>query len=671
MDLEVLDITKAKKKQFAQKGIKTVEDLLRFLPRDYNDFRNPKLVKDLEVDKMESFIIRVNKVDIYPKMVRISGVDSIGWKMTVVFFHSQYVTKLIQTGHEYIFCGKITVPEGYKFKQCINPMFSEEISKYKKIVPVYSKIQGMSDDYLLQKINKALATSTTKEYLTTDIISKFNLMRNFEMERAIHQPKTLEEIEQAKNRLAFDELFQFSLLTSNEYKEEDTSCKYKFTDGKYIEEFKKLLPYELTQGENSQQSVTDEILKKMSEGIRTNSLIQGDVSCGKTNVAIILMLAMVGSGYQAALMAPTTVLAFQHYNEISEMLGKIGIKCAFLGGKMPAKVKRKTLEEIKSGEAKVVIGTHAVISKNVEFKNLAIAIVDEEHRFGVVQRRLLEKKARDGIHSITMSATPIPRSLALTIYGSFVDVYTIKKMPGGRKPIITKGERDTKKAYEFMYDEIKKGHQCYVICPLIEESESEKMASVQSTEEELAELKEYFKKYPEVRICEINGKMKQEEIDDMILRFKNHEFDIIVSTTIIEVGVNVPNATVILIRNAERFGLAQLHQLRGRVGRGSDQAYCILQTPFDSERVHIMESTTDGFVIATEDLKLRGMGDFIGTRQTGDNKAVMLMLSEPDLYEEIKEITNNIVKDDKLLAHYQPLIDAYNVTMGDDEEEEL
>ena len=219
-------------------------------------------------------------------------------------------------------------------------------------------------------------------------------MRNFEMERAIHQPKTLEEIEQAKNRLAFDELFQFSLLTSNEYKEEDTSCKYKFTDGKYIEEFKKLLPYELTQGENSQQSVTDEILKKMSEGIRTNSLIQGDVSCGKTNVAIILMLAMVGSGYQAALMAPTTVLAFQHYNEISEMLGKIGIKCAFLGGKMPAKVKRKTLEEIKSGEAKVVIGTHAVISKNVEFKNLAIAIVDEEHRFGVVQRRLLEKKQK-------------------------------------------------------------------------------------------------------------------------------------------------------------------------------------------------------------------------------------------------------------------------------------
>lgn len=670
MDLSVIGVTSAKKKQFASKGIKSVEGLIRYLPKDYYDFRNPKNIKDLEIDKYDCFIGKIIEKKVYPKMLRIIIADKLGTRLTLIFFHANYVQTLLNIGHEYIFCGKVTIPEGYHIKQCTNPIFSEDISKYKRILPIYPKINGMSEDYLLSKLNQALASSGTKEYLTLDIIREFDLIRNFEMERTLHQPKCIEDVEKAKKRLAFDELFEFSLITSNEYNLEDKSCPYTFSNSEYMDKFINALPYKLTSGENSQESVISEILKKMAKGERTNSLIQGDVSCGKTNVAIALMLAMVGSGYQAALMAPTTVLALQHYKEISEILEPLGIKCAFLGGKMPAKVKRATLEAIKTGEAKIIIGTHAVISKSVEFKNLSIAIVDEEHRFGVLQRRMLEKKSSVGVHTITMSATPIPRSLALTIYGSFIDVYTIKQMPSGRKPVITKLEKDSSKAYDFMYSEIKKGHQCYVICPLIEDSESEKMADIQSTASETTDIINYFKKDKSIRICEINGKMKQEEIDTIINSFKNHEFDIIVSTTIIEVGVNIPNSTVILIKNAERFGLATLHQLRGRVGRGSDQAYCILQSEnIQSERLNIMESTTDGFKIATEDLKLRGMGDFIGTKQTGDNNTIMLMLSEPTLYDKIKKITDEIVKDTTTLSHYQPIIDAYNIRMGEEEED--
>ena len=666
MDLSNIGVIPAKIKQFNSKKIYSVEDLLRFLPRKYYDFRNPKRIVDLELNEIEAFIATITEIKKYPKMLRITLKDDYGATMYAVFFQYSYVERLLDIGSKYIFYGKITIPDGFFRKQVINPKFSKDISKYKKIIPIYSAIKGMSDDYLLNKIESGLAATSKSEYLDSDIVKEFNLVRSFEADRILHQPKTMEELERAKERLVFDELFKFSLITDYEYSSADKSCKYKIDKSELFEEFLKTLTFDLTQGENSQEETIKNILSKMKKGERTNSLVQGDVGCGKTIVATILMLTMSENGYQSALMAPTTVLAQQHYNDISKQLAPFGIKCAFLGGKMKAKEKRETLASIKTGEAKIIIGTHAVISKDVEFDKLALTIVDEEHRFGVVQRRLLEKKTSEGVHSIIMSATPIPRSLAITIYGSFMDVYTIKKMPKGRKPVITTIEKDTVKSYNFMLEEIKKGRQCYVVCPLIEESDSERMTDVQSTEEEVREIMDYFKKEPSVRICQINGKMKQEEINKALLDFAAHKYDIIVSTTIIEVGVNVPNSTVMLIKNSERFGLAQLHQLRGRVGRGEHQSYCILQTNKEEvERLIAMTETTDGFKIAEKDLLLRGMGDFIGTKQTGENKAVMLMLAQPDLYNKIKVKTNEIVMSENDLMKYQNIIDDYHKLMKD------
>ena len=589
--------------------------------------------------------------------------------MEMVFFNGfQYIMKFLDIGKTCIWYGKVSISNmGYK-KQMVSPKFSENISKYQRILPQYSEIQGMATDYLLDKINKGLAITSKDEYLDIDIIKDFGLIKEYEMERIFHQPINMEEIERAKERLAFDELFKFGIITSHEYANIDMSCNISIKKLDLMESFIKTLPYSLTNGDDSQESTIYSILEEMKKGVRTNSLVQGDVGCGKTMVATLLMIALVENGYQAALMAPTTVLAKQHFDEISKELAPFGIKCAFLGGKMKAKEKRMTLEGLKNGDFQIAIGTHAVISQGVEFKNLGITIVDEEHRFGVVQRRLLEKKASEGIHSITMSATPIPRSLAMTIYGDFVNVYTIKKMPKGRKKVITRYEDDIKKTYNFMHQEIKDGRQCYIVCPLIEESDSERMEGVQSTSEVYDEVCKYFSFDPSVRICHINGKMKQDEINDYLLKFAAHEYDIVISTTIIEVGVNVPNSTVILIKNAERFGLAQLHQLRGRVGRGNYQSYCLLQSPKGKvERLEIMESTTDGFVIAEKDLALRGMGDFIGTKQTGDNKAVMLMLSNPSLYDKIKKCTMEIVNDSEKMKQYNFILNDFYTIMGEEE----
>lgn len=670
MDLSILGVTPQKKKQFFRKKIYSVEDLMRFLPRKYYDFRKPKLIKDLVINEMEATIGVVTEIKTFPKCLKVVVKDDMGWTIDMIFFnYGPYLLKKLDVNKKYIFIGKVSVPNGYFKKQMISPRFSEDIDKYKKIMPVYSNIEGMAEDYLLDKIEKGLAITCKDEYLDLDTIKDFGLIKQYEMERILHQPDNMEELNSAQERLIFDELFKFGIITSYEYSKTDNSCNINIEKTDKVNDFIKNLKFELTEGDDSQSSTIFGILEQMKKGIRTSSLVQGDVGCGKTMVATILMIAMAENGYQSVLMAPTTVLARQHYEGISKDLASFGIKCAFLGGKMKAKEKRETLEAIRTGEINIIIGTHSVISKNVEFKNLGLAIVDEEHRFGVAQRRLLEKKASEGIHSITMSATPIPRSLAMTIYGDFISVYTIKKMPKGRKKVITTIESESTKAYDFMYKQIKDGRQCYVVCPLIDESDSEKMIGVQSTAEVYDEMKNYFSKYPEIRICQINGKMKQDEIDNILFKFAAHEYDIIISTTIIEVGVNVPNSSVILIKNAERFGLATLHQLRGRVGRGGYQSYCLLQSPKEGiERLEVMTETTDGFVIAQKDLELRGMGDFIGTRQTGENKPVMLMLANPDLYNEIKDYTLNIVNDEARLKDYMNIISDYNVVMGDEED---
>lgn len=664
MNIDVLKIPTVKKNQFEKKGIRTIEDLLRYMPRKYYDFRNPKKVKDLEENEFSAIIGTVYEIKEYPKMIKVVIRDESNWKMDMIWFQAKYIKKMIFVGEKYIFCGKVQFPTypGAK-KQIANPLFSKNIEKYQRILPVYSKIKGMSDEYLIQCIDEALMISSKKEYLGLDILRDFNLVRNFEMERIIHQPKTFEEIEKAKDRLIFDELFRFCLIIQNQFLSHDNTSKYEMPKAESITPFMNTLPFKLTDGENSQLETVRSIYRKMRKKIRTHSLVQGDVGCGKTLVAILLMLICAENGHQAALMAPTNVLAKQHYEEVSRLLAYLPwVNVVFLNGKMKAKEKREKLAMIKSGEANIIIGTHAVVSSGVEFKNLALTIVDEEHRFGVLQRKLLQEKSEEGVHHVTMSATPIPRSLAMTVYGEGIDVYTIKAMPKGRKPIVTTIETEHEKAYKFMYEEIKKGRQCYVVCPLIEESESERLQDVESVDEAFIGLTNFFKKNPEVKIGKITGKMKQEDVDSEIQKFANLEYNIIVSTTIIEVGVNVPNSTVMLIKNAERFGLAQLHQLRGRVGRGESQSYCILLSDKEGEtRLKIMEETTDGFRISEEDLKLRGLGDFIGTKQTGDNKAVMLMIANPDLYKKIKLKASEILKSKTEMMKYDFIINEYDI----------
>lgn len=673
MNIDVLKMPPVKKKQFNKKGIYTIEDLLRYMPRKYYDFRTPKLIKDLIVGEFSAVIGTVEEVKDTSKVIKATIIDEHGQKMDILWFQ-KYVIKMLNIGEKYIFCGKVAVlPFPPYRKQMTNPMFSKNVSKYMKIYPVYSKIEGMSEDYLMQKIDEALAIAPKNEYLDLDTLLEFNLVRSYEMERMIHRPKTMEDIEKAKQRMIFDELFRFSMIMNYTYLSKDNTTKFIMKNADTIKPFLDTLPFKLTDGKNSQLSTVRDIYRKMRKGIRTNSLIQGDVGCGKTMVAILLMLIAAENRYQSAMMAPTMVLAQQHYEEICKRTAHLpDINVVFLHGDMKAKERKEKLEAIKNGQANIIVGTHAVISKEVEFKNLALTIVDEEHRFGVIQRKLLQEKAEQGVHHVTMSATPIPRSLALAIYGEGIDIYTIKVMPEGRKPIITTIETEIEKAYEFMYEEIKKGRQCYVVCPIIDESDSERLQNVESVEETYEQIKKFFEKRPEVQIGKISGKMSSAAIEQEISKFANNEYNILVSTTIIEVGVNVPNATVMLVKNAERFGLSQLHQLRGRVGRGEHQSYCILcSNKEDVERLKIMESTTDGFKIAEADLKLRGLGDFIGTKQTGYTKAVMLMIANPELYKKISEKTRFILKNDKDLKKYDFILNEYDVEKESERNEKL
>ncbi len=410
------------------------------------------------------------------------------------------------------------------------------------------------------------------------------------------------------------------------------------------------LPFDLTKDQK-------ECLKNMFSVIKQkkqlNTLIQGDVGSGKTIVAIFMMLLMAENNYQSCMMVPTEVLGQQHYSELKKILKDTPFKVGYLSGKLKTKEKKEILKSIELGEIQIVVGTHAIIQKDVLFKRLGLMIVDEQHRFGVVQReKLIEKHNRP--HFITMSATPIPRTLSMILYGESTQVLTIKTRPQGRKVVKTYKVEKCEKIYEFLLKEIQKNRQCYIVCPIIEDSSSERMAEVKSANATYKEVKNYFEKFPEIKISFISGKMKKEEVEKEIKDFANNKTQILVSTTIIEVGVNIPNATVMVIKNAERFGLAQLHQLRGRVGRSNWQSYCILQSlKKDDKKIEIMCQTSDGFEIAKRDLEIRGPGDFIGTRQSGQNKYVMLMLAYPKLYAAINKLNDEIYKNSTWYSKYK------------------
>lgn len=644
MELSMLEISEEKIKQLNKKKIFSVEELLELYPRKYIDFRNPANANTavdggrcLMICEIKEVIRDTGKNLSYVKVTMEE--KQTGKRVTCTWFHQPYLYKEFLP---LIYCtvaiGGVVKIDKYGI-QYVNPdIFSTDIDTAMGIMPVYSAIKGMSVDFLNRIIDKALTLYDEEESFSEEIMQHFSVPTHKEMLKLIHRPKNEKDLYFGKRRLVFESLWVFAEKMVGDAR---TNQKYSSFKAMSLTNCQKLidaLPYVLT---DDQQKAVMSFVETTQKGERVNALIQGDVGCGKTVCAFLIMLAMSDNGYQSVLMAPTGVLAKQHYTELKSYVEPMGLKCVYLSGELKAAEKKAVLAQIASGEADFVVGTHSVISNDVVFKNLGLTVVDEEHKFGVIQRETLKKKADSGVHNVTMSATPIPRTLALTLYGDSMQLYNIENMPNGRKPVKTCIANNDRSIYNFMLGQIKEKHQCYVVCPLINsddgpittEDYTEPPESVEAVYEK---MQREFEPYG-IKIGVITGKMKDEEKSDIIGKFERNEYQVLIATTIIEVGVNVPNATVITIMNAERFGLAGLHQLRGRVGRSNLQSYCILKSSeLNNDRLQVMCDTTKGSEIAERDLLLRGTGDFAGTRQAGDSKDVELMLKYPKFYEEVR-----------------------------------
>ena len=643
MQLANLGVTPAKEKQFNKKGIFSVEDLIRFFPRAYNDCSN--ITGILPENAVSIIIVRINDVRLYnngtPVIVATCTEKQSGKRVNISWFHQNYLYSRIcfLRNSEVLVSGKITYNMQYDNYSISSPLvFTSDIKNGARIYPVYSKINGMSDEYLSGKIAEALKFDV-QEICPEHVIQDNKLLSLQAAINELHSPTSTERLELAKERLVFDDLLYFALRMEQSDRMVSRGSQYGVKTLKMTTQIIESLPYSLTE---DQKNTLRSMVLHMKQGKRINALVQGDVGCGKSIIAFLMMVVAADSGYQAVLMAPTQVLAKQHYEDFSNLVAPFGLKTVLLGGNIMKKSeKEKILEEIRTGEIQFVIGTHAVLNKEIQYKALAVAITDEEHKFGVLQRASLVEKASTGVHSITMSATPIPRSLAMVIYGNNIQMHTIKTMPRGRMPVKTAVSNNLNGVFRFLLQQINQGRQIYVVCPMIEKNED--VVGVKSVEE-ISELYRNILEPKGISVSTLTGKTPKDEAAEIISRFKCGEIKVLVSTTVIEVGVNVPNASAIVIHNAERFGLSGLHQLRGRVGRGKYQSYCVLfSDDKNNERLAAMVATNDGFKIAEEDLRLRGAGEFIGTKQSGDDKYMALMLAYPERYEEIKKIAEKML----------------------------
>lgn len=622
-DVEIKYFDEKNIKKLRSLGIKSLYDLFYYFPRSYDDRTNIMKINELRGDEYVVLKASLMKIVAPPthsgvKMVKATATDGTGI-IEIVWFQMPYLRKTLKLGEEYIFIGQ--VKRGYVF-QMVNPEFKLSTNQRKisegEILPIYSTSKELPQNSFRRLVKEAVKSKKQLflENIPDSILKKYKILGREEALTEIHFPKNSKSIEEAKRRFAIEELLvlEMGILQKRFELDNENHSKYTLEDKKtLVKKYLENLSFSLTK---AQKRVITEIYKDLSNGRIVNRLIQGDVGSGKTIVSMILLLYMVENSYQGVLMAPTEILAVQHYLSVKEKFEKLGVRVELLTGSFKGKTKEKLLNDIKEGNVDIVIGTHALIEENVYFKKLGLIIIDEQHRFGVVQRKLLRDK---GVlaNLVVMSATPIPRSLALSIYGD-LDVSVIDELPPGRKPIKTKwisNDEDSDIMYDFIGKKLSQGRQAYFIAPLIEESE--KLAA-KSTEELYEEVS---KKLPMYRIGVLHGRMKNSEKDEVMKRFKNKELDILVSTTVIEVGVDVPNATIMVINNSERFGLSALHQLRGRVGRGEYQSYCFLVSKTENAtskaRLQIMEETQDGFKIAEEDLKLRKSGEIFGTKQSG------------------------------------------------------
>ena len=610
----------AKAKQLLRLGVFTVWDLLTYFPIRFEDRSKVTKIFDLQHDSMAL----VNGIVVTPvsehyvrkglTYYKVQIRDDTGIA-TCIFFNNKYLKNYLKKGYEYSFYGKISINRNTK--EILSPEFepSSQSQCTKCIVPIYPLTSGITQKFLRKSVADAYRGfhKYFREVIPSEILKEHSLCSVEFAIKNVHFPKDAEALEIAKKRLIFEEFFllQVALRKMKSGTKKVSGPAFKNND---IIEFLATLPFSLT---NAQKKVTEDIIGDLSSGIVMNRLVQGDVGSGKTVIAAIAMFLCAKNSYQAAMMAPTEVLARQHYNDLSPLLEGLGIKCELLTGSTTAKNKREIYARLESGETNAVFGTHALITDKVKFNSLALAITDEQHRFGVRQRMMLSEKG-NAVHTLVMTATPIPRTLALIVYGD-MDISVIDELPPGRQRIDTYcvGENMRERIYAFIRKEIEKGNRAYIVCPAVEESEIEGLKSV---EEHYSNLSKSI--FPDIPMGIVHGKMKAKDKETAMSDFISGKSKILVSTTVIEVGVNVPEATLMVIENAERFGLSQLHQLRGRVGRGKEKSYCVLFcTSFSDEtkeRMKIMAQSNDGFKISETDLKLRGPGDFFGTRQHGE-----------------------------------------------------
>lgn len=648
-------------------GLFTVGDIIEYFPRTYEDRGAYKKICELSDGENVAFKavissnVSENRIRKNMVICKVIAKDDTG-SAVLTWFNQPYVKKQLKFGEEYTFYGKIKNTLGRIEVQ--SPVFESGDSSKNvgRIIPIYPLTAGITQNVFRGIVENAVNV-TKGQYIENlpEWVRKENTLVDIDYAiKNIHFPEKLQDFEKARYRLAFDELLimQLGLLMFKEKGSKDFTG-IRFDKDEKIKELLDSLPYRLT---NAQMRVWREIDADMKSSKSMNRLVQGDVGSGKTVVATLAMFKAVRNGYQAALMAPTSILARQHYEGISRMLKPFGIVVELLTGDVTKKNKNIILERLKQGEIDVLIGTHALIEENVEFKNIGLVITDEQHRFGVRQRKILSSKGQS-IDTLVMTATPIPRTLAIILYGD-LDISIIDELPPGRQKIDTYAVRRNmeERVNNFIRKEINTGRQAYIVCPLVEESEE--MDGVKSVTEQLEYYKNIFSDY---KVEMLHGKMKPKEKDEIMMRFKNGEINILISTTVIEVGVDVPNSTLMIIENAERFGLAQLHQLRGRVGRGKFKSYCILKYEGKSDvvqkRMDIMQKTNDGFVISEKDLELRGPGDFFGTKQHGipEFKVANLFVDVPIL-KKAQQVANTILEHDEelKLPENTPLKESIN-----------
>lgn len=660
------DIGPAKKEIFHTIGIDNINDLLYYFPRRYVDYSKLKTINRIEYGEELTVIATVKSSMITPIKRKNQGrlevvvSDETDYLRLVFFRPLKYITGLqnkFRNGSQHVISGKVTM---YLGRKQMNEPSTEPIDQIhlntNRIVPVYPLTAGLTQKEIRAAVTNATTyyASKVEDYLPSSIKQTAELIDLSQAIAQVHYPNNFDILKDAMNRLAFDEIFFLQLgVQQQKMNWQGTSArKYEITELQ-LEKFTASLPYSLT---NAQKKVVEEIRKDLSSGYPMNRLIQGDVGSGKTIVAAIASLAVNINDGQTAFMAPTSILAEQHYQSLLKLLahevpdtpGLMSSEIRLLTGDTSTQEREEISSGCLDGSIKILIGTHALIEDPVVFKNLQLAIIDEQHRFGIAQRSALRQKGENP-HLLVMSATPIPRSLALTIFGD-LDISIIDEMPAGRLPVKTEIIHPfaRERAYQIIRDEIKKGHQAFIIYPLIEKGDDEDQKAAVDEHPYLQE-----EVFPNLKLGLLHGRMLADEKEEIMKKFRSKEFDILVSTTVIEVGVDIPNATVILIEGANRFGLAQLHQLRGRVGRGSDLAYCLLipenEDAVENERLAVMTETNDGFVLAEQDLNQRGPGDFIGYRQSGFSDLRMASITDIHLIEKARHYAEEIFKTDPQL----------------------